>query len=85
MGKHNAVYPTDPTCVKVNICKPKAGAKYWFDGLEDDSSEDEDFDEPEFEQNFVLGIESDFQNDQIKAHSSSKHAHTCCGAERKIV
>ncbi|RMZ89442.1 hypothetical protein DV736_g3329, partial [Chaetothyriales sp. CBS 134916] len=71
-AKYNDVYPMDPTCVKVNIWKPKAGAKHWFDGLEGDSSEDENFDEPEFQQNFVLGIESDFHNDQIKAHSSSR-------------
>ncbi|RMD42462.1 hypothetical protein DV735_g2670, partial [Chaetothyriales sp. CBS 134920] len=73
-GNYNPMYTTDPTCVKVNIWKPKAGTKYWFDGL-DDSSEDEDFEEPEFRQNLVLGIESDFRNDQIGAPSSGKQSH----------
>ncbi|RMZ79978.1 hypothetical protein DV738_g2954, partial [Chaetothyriales sp. CBS 135597] len=71
---YNTMSATDPTCVKVNIWKPKAGSKHWFDGLED-SSEDEDFDEPEFQQKLVLGIESDFRNDQIETLSSGRQSH----------
>ena len=62
--------PLDPSSVKVNVRRPKMGAKHWFDGHEDDSSEGEIIDEPEFQHNFVLGMESAFQNDEIKASSS---------------
>lgn len=58
--------PMDPACVKVNIRRPKAGAKHWFDGHEDDSSEDESVHEPEFNQRFASGLESAFQNGQFK-------------------
>ena len=68
--KSSLLEPMDPACVKVNIRKPKVGAKHWFDGHVGDSSEDESIDEPEFQQNFVIGIQSAFQNDQIKANSS---------------
>jgi hypothetical protein len=51
--------------VKMNIRRPKAGAKYWFDGLEGDSSEDESVHEPELQPSFVAGIEMAFEGGRI--------------------
>ncbi|KAL6240983.1 hypothetical protein RBB50_012078 [Rhinocladiella similis] len=51
--------------VKVNIRRPKVGAKHWFDGLEGDSSEDESVHEPEFQPSFVDGMESAFEDGRI--------------------
>jgi len=55
----------DAAYVKVNVRRPRVGAKYWFDGLEGDTSEEESIDEPELQQNFVNGMESAFQNGRI--------------------
>ncbi|KIW14780.1 hypothetical protein PV08_07565 [Exophiala spinifera] len=51
--------------VKINIRRPKVGAKHWFDGLEGDSSEDESVHEPEFQPSFVDGMESAFEDGRI--------------------
>jgi hypothetical protein len=53
--------------VKVNIRRPKAGAKHWFDGLEGDSSDDESVHEPELQPSFVAGIEKAFEGGTIAA------------------
>lgn len=63
--------PLDPACVKVNIRRPKVGAKYWFDGLEGDSSGEESIDEPAFDETFVNGVESAFQSGRIKPPSDT--------------
>ncbi|EXJ81565.1 hypothetical protein A1O1_07629 [Capronia coronata CBS 617.96] len=51
--------------VKVNIRRPKVGAKHWFDGLEGESSEDESIHEPELQPGFVAGMEMAFGDDSI--------------------
>ncbi|EXJ61173.1 uncharacterized protein A1O5_11965 [Cladophialophora psammophila CBS 110553] len=51
--------------VKVNIRRPKAGAKHWFDGLEGDSSDDESVHEPELQPSFVAGMEMAFEGGRI--------------------
>ncbi|OCT48206.1 hypothetical protein CLCR_03906 [Cladophialophora carrionii] len=50
---------------KVNIRRPKAGAKHWFDGLEGDSSGDESVHEPSLQPSFVAGIEMAFEGGRI--------------------
>lgn len=55
----------EPSHIKVNIRRPKAGVKHWFDGLEGDSSEGESTHEPELQPNFVAGIEMAFQDGRI--------------------
>ncbi|KIX04220.1 uncharacterized protein Z518_07774 [Rhinocladiella mackenziei CBS 650.93] len=57
--------PPNATNVKINIKRPKAGAKYWFDGLEVESSEDESIHEPELQQSFVAGMEMAFEDGRI--------------------
>jgi hypothetical protein len=62
--------PMDPASLKVNVRRPKMGAKHWFDGLEEDSSEEDGpVGEPEFQDTFVSGIESAFRDDKIKPPS----------------
>lgn len=68
--------PMDPACLKVNVRRPKVGAKHWFDGLEGDTSEDDVVDEPEFEQNFVSGLESAFRDERIKPPSDQSSVQT---------
>ncbi|KIX96601.1 uncharacterized protein Z520_07867 [Fonsecaea multimorphosa CBS 102226] len=51
--------------VKMNIRRPKAGAKHWFDGLEGDSSDDESVHEPELHPSFVAGMEMAFEGGRI--------------------
>ncbi|KAJ9614523.1 hypothetical protein H2200_002660 [Cladophialophora chaetospira] len=50
---------------KLNIRRPKAGAKHWFDGLEGDSSDDESIHEPELQPSFVAGMEMAFEGGRI--------------------
>ncbi|EXJ54586.1 hypothetical protein A1O7_09927 [Cladophialophora yegresii CBS 114405] len=50
---------------KINIRRPKAGAKHWFDGLEGDSSDDESVDEPALQPSFVAGFEMAFEGGRI--------------------
>ncbi|KIW62467.1 hypothetical protein PV04_10640 [Phialophora macrospora] len=50
---------------KMNIRRPKAGAKHWFDGLEGDSSDDESVHEPALQPSFVAGIEMAFEGGRI--------------------
>ncbi|KAJ9623322.1 hypothetical protein H2204_011228 [Knufia peltigerae] len=57
--------PVETSHLKLNIRRPKAGAKHWFDGLEGDSSEDESVHEPEFQPSFVDGMESAFEDGRI--------------------
>lgn len=59
--------------VKVNIRRPKVGAKYWFDGLEGDSSEDESIHEPQFQPSFVDGMEMAFQRNRIGPMSDEEN------------
>lgn len=68
--------PMDPACLKVNVRKPKVGVKHWFDGLEGDTSEEDLVDEPEFEQNFVTGLETAFRDDKIKPPSDNSSVRT---------
>lgn len=70
-AKHNLLEPLDPASVKVNVRKPKVGARHWFDGHEGDSSEEESIDEPAFDQNFVNGVELAFQKGSIKPPSDT--------------
>ncbi|OAL36720.1 hypothetical protein AYO20_04052 [Fonsecaea nubica] len=51
--------------IKMNIRRPKAGAKHWFDGLEGDSSDDESVHEPELQPSFVAGMEMAFEGRRI--------------------
>ena len=62
--------PLDPQNIKINIRRPKVGARHWFDGHEGDSS-DEENDEPAFEETFVSGVESAFQEGRIKPPSDT--------------
>ncbi|KEF55037.1 uncharacterized protein A1O9_08690 [Exophiala aquamarina CBS 119918] len=55
--------------IKVNIRRPRAGAKHWFDGLEGDSSEEGSVHEPEFHQSFVTGMEMAFEAGSIGMRS----------------
>ena len=55
----------DEPQVKVNTRRPKAGVKYWFDGLEGDSSDEESVHEPECQPSFVDGIEMAFEGGKI--------------------
>nr|KAK5445073.1 hypothetical protein LTR18_004780 [Exophiala xenobiotica] len=57
--------PVDAPHIKVNIRRPRVGAKHWFDGLEGDSSEEESIHEPEFQPSFVAGMESAFEHGRI--------------------
>lgn len=57
--------------IKVNIRRPRAGAKHWFDGLEGDSSEEESIHEPEFHPSFVTGMEMAFEAGSIGMRTSS--------------
>lgn len=66
---------SDTAFAKVNVRRPKVGVKYWFDGLEGDTSEDESTHEPELQQTFVNGIETAFRDGRISAtpkHDDSK-------------
>ena len=69
--KHNLLKPLDPASVKVNVRRPKVGARHWFDGHEGDSSEEESLDEPAFDQSFVNGVELAFQKGSIKPPSDT--------------
>jgi hypothetical protein len=57
-----SVVHSNPACFKVNVRRPKAGVKNWFDENDDENnSSDEDIhDEPDLKQNFVDGIEHAF-------------------------
>lgn len=71
--------PMDPASVKVNVRRPKTGAKHWFDGHLGDSSDEEIIDEPEFNQSFANGLESTFRNGQFgnrPAHISTRFTNT---------
>ena len=71
--------PMDPASVKVNVRRPKTGAKHWFDGHLGDSSDEEGIDEPEFNESFANGLESTFQNGQFSnkpAHISTRFTNT---------
>ncbi|KIW58958.1 hypothetical protein PV05_03448 [Exophiala xenobiotica] len=57
--------PVDAPHIKLNIRRPRVGAKHWFDGLEGDSSEEESVHEPEFQPSFVAGMESAFEDGRI--------------------
>ncbi|KAK5053232.1 hypothetical protein LTR84_002206 [Exophiala bonariae] len=57
--------------IKVNIRRPRAGAKHWFDGLEGDSSEEESIHEPEFDPSFVTGMEMAFEAGSIGTRSDT--------------
>lgn len=69
--KNALLGPLDPATLKVNIRRPKAGAKHWFDGHEGDSSEEESIDEPAFEETFVEGLEFAFQSGRIRPPSDT--------------
>ena len=69
--KSNLLEPLDPAQVKVNVRRPKVGARHWFDGHEGDSSEEESVHEPAFDETFVTGVESAFQNGHIKPPSDA--------------
>ncbi|ETN43688.1 uncharacterized protein HMPREF1541_02847 [Cyphellophora europaea CBS 101466] len=68
--------PMDPACLKVNVRRPRIGAKHWFDGLEGETSEDEILNEPEFEEQFVSGLESAFRDERIKPPSDQSSIQT---------
>lgn len=61
--------PLNPACVKVNVRRPRAGAKNWFDGLEEESSEEEAEGDLELQPHFFSGLENAFQHEQIKPPS----------------
>ena len=64
----NSMYP------KLNVRKPRAGVKDWFDEL-DDQSEDERHSEPDFQSNFVEHIETAFKNGDIRPRTApEKHS-----------
>ena len=75
-GKH-ASKPTqsaqgiqaDPMCPKVNVRRPKAGVKEWFDDI-DDQSDDEWNSEPDLQSNFVDYIETAFKNGEIRPRTA---------------
>ena len=52
----------DPPCSKINIAKPKAGTKNWFDGLEDEEDDETVNDEPQWLDDFVANFDSAFRN-----------------------
>lgn len=54
----------DPTRAKVNIRRPKVGAKNWFDSLESDSDE-EQITEPQLKTEFEAVVVKAFEEDQI--------------------
>ncbi|KIW25331.1 uncharacterized protein PV07_08518 [Cladophialophora immunda] len=66
-SKPSSVRPSrqETPYVKMNIRRPKAGAKHWFDGLEGDSSDDESVHEPELHPSFVAGMEMAFEGGRI--------------------
>jgi hypothetical protein len=68
--------PMDPACVKVNVRRPRAGAKNWFDGLEEESSEDEVEGDLELQPHFFTGLENAFQQEQIKPPSDRSSIRT---------
>ena len=68
--------PLDPACVKVNVRRPRAGAKHWFDGLKEESSEDENAGDVELQPHFFTGLENAFQQDQILPPSDRSSVHT---------
>lgn len=56
----------DPARAKINVRRPKAGTKNWFDSLDTDSSEDESTPrEPQLAENLALGLTSVSQQRQI--------------------
>lgn len=67
--------PLDPACVKVNVRRPRIGAKNWFDDLDDDSSDEELHGEPESQQHFFKGLEDAFEREQIRPPSDQSSSH----------
>ena len=59
----------NPSYLKVNVRRPKAGVKEWFDEL-DDQSDEEVNDEPDFRQNFVEDLETAFKNGEIRPRTA---------------
>lgn len=68
--------PMDPACVKVNVRRPRVGAKHWFDGLEEDSSEEDVGGDVELQPHFFTGLENAFQNEQIRPPSDRSSVRT---------
>jgi len=66
----------DPARAKVNIRRPKAGAKNWFDSLDSDSSDGESTAlEPQYPGDFAIHVEEAFDDKRMDRHpprSSSK-------------
>lgn len=86
-SKSSAVVPPrlqEPQ-VKVNIRRPKAGAKYWFDGLEGDSTSDEEsIHEPELQPSFVAGLEEAFQGGRIGTVANDEQRSQPRSSESRI-
>lgn len=66
----------DPARAKVNVRRPKAGAKNWFDSLDSDSSDGEHTElEPQLNEDFANEVEAAFDSnriDRFPPRSSSK-------------
>ena len=67
-------FKNDP-CGKMNIRRPKVGARYWFDNLDGDSSDDEGIREPECQPSFVTGLErlQDISDRSMDQRSPPRH------------
>ena len=65
----------NPSYLKVNVRRPKAGVKEWFDELDDQSDEDTN-DEPDFRQTFVEDLETAFKNGEIRPRTAPELATT---------
>lgn len=69
---HPARVEVDPARAKINVKRPKAGTKNWFDSLDTDSSDDEvDAREPHLTDEFALDMASTLNHRQPKKVPSS--------------
>lgn len=71
---------------KVNVRRPKAVTEHWFDSLDIETSDDEDNEEPELRQNFVIEVEHAFQNGRISnASPFSNNGNDDTAASRPVL
>lgn len=72
----SVISKTDPTRAKLNVRRPKAGTKNWFDDIDSESDEEVETDsEPQLEADFALPIETAFERgnfDIVPPRTSSR-------------
>ena len=66
-SSHQQTEDPDPARAKVNVRRPKVGAKNWFDSLESDSDE-EAATEPQLKSDFEAVVVKAFEGERLNAH-----------------